>query len=478
MSNTENQIFDILKNLAPSTPNDFNQCISLGESFKKAGSYDAALNFFQKALVFDPENPHIYWLLGDLYLNNLKDTVKAINYFEKCLEKDPKNVSLCNIIGITYAKVDKYENIDEQIKYFKKALELDPNSDAALRNLAFIYPLKNMYQEAMDCFHKLFKLGTIPDDYFAYACYKIKLGDFEEGWKYYEYRFLKSFGHTSYPEFEKPKWTGQKIPNKTLLVHYEQGYGDSICFFRYLEQLKPLAKKIIFRVQDGLVDLLKFNSKDLGIEIVGMSTPLKKISFDYHVPLMSLMYLLKARIDNIPYTKGYIKADKNKVEEFKEKYFDNDNFKIGIAWNGAQGGSKIRNIPLEVFYPLTKIKGVKVYSFQKDYGSEQLENCPADVDIINMGEGFADFNDTAAAMSNLDLFVTSDNGVFNLAGAMGKKSFLLLNKESEWRWFFDEETTPWSENVQLFKKQFEKQGWDVIMQKVVETISENLIEKE
>lgn len=480
MSDIEQKIVDILKKVGNSCANDFDGCVRMGESFKSAGSFDLALDFFKKALEMDPKNANAYWLIGDTYLNGLQDTVKAIEYFKQYVENNPNNALVCNIIGTLYGKIDKYENIDEQITYFNKALEINPDFDRAIRNLAFLYTRLGRNEETTKYFEKLFKLGTIPDDYFAYACHKIKLKDFEVGWRYYEYRFLKLYGKTPYPEdIKKPRWWGEKISDKTLLVQYEQGYGDSMCFFRYLNQVQPLVKKIIFRVQEGLVDLLKSNTKNIAsnIEIVGTSVPVKALSFDYHVPLMSLMYLLKARIDNIPFQEGYLKADEAKAEQFKKDYFDNDYFKIGICWNGAKGGSKIRNIPLEVFYPLTKIKGVKVYSFQKTAGAEQLENCPPEIEIIDMGKNFKDFSDTAAAMTNLDLFVTSDNGVFNLAGAMGKETFLLLNKESEWRWFLDEDSTPWYGSVRFFKKKFEKQGWDVLMQRVVEAVSEKLIEK-
>jgi hypothetical protein len=185
---------------------------------------------------------------------------------------------------------------------------------------------------------------------------------------------------------------------------------------------------------------------------------------------MSLPHILKIKKDDIPSTQGYIKADANKAQEYKKKVFNNDSFKIGISFQGSKDGNERRNIPLETFYPLTQIPGAKVYSFQKGFGSEQLQNLPADVEMIDLGTGFRDFSDTAAALSNLDLFVTSDNGVFNLAASMGVKTFLLLNQDSEWRWFFDEEKTPWYDSVKIFKKQNEEDDWSLLMQKVVDEI--------
>lgn len=399
-----------------------------------------------------------------------RNYVEAIIYYNRYIEMDQTNPVVYNMLGYLYQKLNKYETLDDQIKFFEKSVQLKPDYIQAIRNLALAYPLRGQFQEGINCFHKLFKLGAVTDDYMAYACLKIKLKDFDEGWKYYEYRFLKEYSPTEYPEIDKPKWEGQKIQDKTLLVQCEQGFGDSIQFFRYLNEIKPLVKKIIFRVQNELVELLKPNVNNVDIEIIGTSKPLKEIDFDYHIALMSLLNATKARFEDIPAALGYLKANENKIKEFKKKYFDTDCLKIGIAWNGTKFGNRSRDIPLQCFYPLTELKGVKIYSFQKGYGAEQLETLPLGIEIVDLGKTFGNFSDTAAAMSNLDLFITSDNALFNLAGAMGIKTFVMLNKHSEWRWFFDDETTPWYEKAKIFKKQNESDDWDLLMQKIIENL--------
>lgn len=392
--------------------------------------------------------------------------IYAIVYYEESLKITPTDANVYNTIGYLYKKIgNKYQHLDEQIKHFEKAIELDQKCIQTIRNLAVTYPLVGQGDEAVKYFKKLLELKPVVDDYVAYSHLQIQLKNFQEGFKYYEYRFQRKGNPLEYPKFDKPRWEGQEILDKTLLVHYEQGFGDSIQFFRYLEQVKPLVKKIIFRVQDELVDLFRNNIEN--IEIVGLSMPLLELSFDYQIPLISILFATNATIDNIPYTKGYIKADKAKIERYKKDFFDNDCLKIGISYNGAQFGNARRNVPLECFYPLTKLKNIKLYSFQKGFGAEQLKNVPPDIEIIDLGKTFNDFSDTAAAMENIDLFITSDNSVFNLAGAMGKKTFVLLNKYSEWRWFYDEETTPWYNNVKIFKKQNEEEDWDLLIQKII-----------
>jgi len=447
---------------------DWSVYFNIGKYLQQIGIFNLAIEFFEKAIGLNPEHSNIDWFIGDVYKQNLKNQEMAIVYFKKYAKKTPQDYNIYNIIGFLYQEIDEYEDLDEQIKYFQKSLELKPDFKVALRNLAFAYARAGDYEESIECLHKLLELGAVPDDYFYYACLKLMLGDFEEGWKYYEHRFLKEFVPTPYPEFDIPKWEGQDISDKTLLVHYEQGFGDSIQFFRYLPEVLLLSKKLIFRVQNDLLDLFKINSG--GIEVVGDSTPIAELSFDYHIPLMNVPRILNATIDNIPLTKGYFEANKDKIQEMKSEFFNTDCFKIGISWHGSLLGKKNRNIPLECFYPLTRLKNVKIYSFQKGESEKDLTNLPPDVEIVNLGETFHDFSDTAAAMANLDLFVTGDNSLLNLAGAMGKKTFALLSKDSEWRWFLDTEKTPWYDSVKIFKKQHENDDWELTMEKVISSL--------
>lgn len=431
--------------------------------------YITAIKVLEDAVEHNPKKIELYLLIGNLYDQRLKDYPNAINYLKKYLNGAPKDALIYNRIGYLYEKIDRYENLDIQIYYFEKAIELVPNYIVAIRNLALAYIKVERYEDAIKYFHKLFELGAFYEDYFAYACLKIQLRDFEEGWEYYESRFLKRFLPIMWHRQDVPIWKGEKT-DKNLLVQFEQGYGDSIQFFRYIKTAKPLVGKIIFNVQEGMTDLFKSSVEDDDIEITDRHTLKYASPFHYQIPLMSLPYVLKSQFEDIPFAEGYLKADENKVKAYKEKYFNNDALKIGICWNGAKNGNKLRDIPLETFYPLTKLENVAVYSFQKKFGSEQLENIPEDVKIVNLGETFENFSDTAAAMANVDLFITSDNSVFNLAASMGIKTFVLLNKFCEWRWFDDDETTPWYKSVRIFKKKNEKDSWNSLIQKVLKFI--------
>lgn len=439
---------------------------SLGEEAYAQGDYLSALDFFKKDININPERSYSYFIIGYIYSEYINDFANALVYFKEYAEKEPQDAKVYVIIAHLYKRLDYYGYLEEQIQYFKKALTFMPDSKDVMKSLAYAYLGLEKSIEATKYFQKSFNLETSANDYFIYGTQQMKLGNFEEGWKYYEYRFVKEYGKTHYPSFEKPKWDGQLIADKTLLVQNEQGFGDSLQFSRYLQKVKPMCANVIFRVQDELKDLFKINAQ--GIVIVAESTPISELSFDYHVPMMDLVRLMDKQLHDIPFAEGYIIADTNKTEQYRKDFFDNNNLKIGIAWHGAENGNILRNILLEAFYPLTKIKDVKVYSFQKGVGSEQLVDLPSDIEIIDLGKTFKDFSDTAAAMANLDLFISSDNGVFNLAGAMGKKAFLLLNKPCNWRWFFDEKSTRWYKNVKIFKKQSQNESWESVIKRVIQ----------
>jgi len=398
-----------------------------------------------------------------------RNFVGAVEYYKKHLEINPQDATAHNFIGYFYKKIDAYDYLEEQIYHYETAIKLKPDFEFAIRSLALANSRAGNYQEAVKGFERLLELNAIADDYAAYATLKIRLGEFDDGWKHYEYRFLKQFDSPPFPEFKQPRWEGENITDKILLVQFEQGFGDSIMFCRFLEQLKPLTKKIVFRVQENLYDLFKINEN--GFEIVSEAVSLDDLKFDYHVPLISLPFILRSQIDTIPCSEGYLKADKKLVEKYKKEFFDNDCFKIGICWHGAPQGNKGRNIPPTSFLPICNLENTKIYSFQKEVSPSELESLTCETEIISLGETFKNFSYTAAAMENLDLFITSDNSVFNLAGAMGKKTFVLLNKDSEWRWFLDDKKTPWYDSVKIFKKEREHQNWSVLVKRIIETIN-------
>ena len=181
---------------------------------------------------------------------------------------------------------------------------------------------------------------------------------------------------------------------------------------------------------------------------------MSRIPHDYHIPMMDLPYLFKESPDKMFEAKGYLTVDKKKAEDFKKKYVNNNNkFKIGISYHGTkQSNSTYRDIPVKEFLSLLNLKNVELYSFQADEYAKELDDLPDNVQIYNLGKEFKNFEDTACAIECMDLIISTDNVVMNLAGALGKKTFALFNIYPESRWYKTEgNDIGWYKSVKPFR---------------------------
>jgi len=482
-------------------PNFEKPYINLGNVYKTRGEISQALHYLNLAVEIDPDNYEAYISLGNLmiYINKTKE---AVNCFEIALTLQPKESSALLNIGNAYResgdaekaliyyqkamelmpdKAEVYVNLgnvhsdmfefERAIEFYNKAIELKPDSVETLLNLGSLLKDKNDIDGALDCFKKALEIKpNYAETHLNLATTYLLKKDFINGFKHYEWRDkVKDIKHPKFTEFEKPKWDGGSLKNKTILVSNEQGLGDTIQFIRYLPQLASLGGKVLFQSPSGMEDLLRNN--DLKVEIIDNSSPDNQTEFDCYTYLLSLPYYLSSNCDNIPLAEGYLKADPNKVATYKARFFNNDKFKIGIKWQGNPNGNKHRAIPLKLLLKLAKIKNVKLYSFQKGYGIDDLNEVPKNIKIIDLGSTFNDFSDTAAAIENLDLLISNDTSLAHLAGALAKQTWILLPFSSEWRWFLDSKDSPWYKSVKLFRQE-EMNNWKKVVQQVYDSLKE------
>ena len=241
------------------------------------------------------------------------------------------------------------------------------------------------------------------------------------------------------------------IKDKHILVHFEQGFGDSIMFVRFLDELKQRCKEVSLVVQNPLISL--FEDSKLGVNIYS-EDDIPNINYDYWIPMMDLPIVCETQYNTIPKSGGYLSVPKTKINAYKKKYInDNDKIKIGIAYEGTAASKETdRDIPLSYLYPLMKLPDVEVYSFQVDDLTRQMDMVPEDANLIRLGKTFKNWEDTACAMNCMDLMVTTDNGVMNLAGALGVKTFGIFNRIVEWRWFKTQgEDIAWYKSIKPFQ---------------------------
>ncbi|MCQ2753865.1 MAG: tetratricopeptide repeat-containing glycosyltransferase family protein [bacterium] len=430
---------------------------NIGLCMKAIGNADLAIKFLKRfeEISFDKEDVYVY--LADITYTDIKDNVKAIEYYEKALLKNQDNFSIYNMLGHLYSTCyqDKYK--DKQIYYLTKAFELAPQNRIVVKNLAYVLGKFDEIERADEFYAKLMYLNPTHSDLHSYGAYLVKHQRFAEGFKFLQHRFQKEdLGNVAFPQIyltnKKKRWNIKlNIENKHILVHFEQGFGDSIMFVRFLDELKKRCAKVSLVVQDGLINL--FQSSDLGVDIY-KEADVPKLSYDYYVPMMDLPIICETKPTTIPRAEGYLKVSRDRIEAYRKEHInDNNKLKIGIAFEGTLASKETdRDIPLHYLYGLMRLPDVEVYSFQVDDLSNQMDRIPEDAQLIRLGRTFHNWEDTACAMNCMDLMITTDNGVMNLAGALGIKTFGLFNRITEWRWFKTQgEDIAWYKSIKPFQ---------------------------
>lgn len=458
----EKNYLEVLKN-SPDNPDALNL---LGLLKLQSNLLDEAEAYIKKAVEVKP-SLYFYENLGRVYYSARKFS-DAITAFKKALELDSGNFEIWFGLALAYKNDQK---IDEAISAYQKAISIKPDSYDAYFNLAYLYLCKSEPYFAIDCYKKSLELK--PDDseseYFLSLAY-LQVKDYENGLKLYESRLCRESSiitqEMMYPNIvqRSPIWQGEAIDDKTIYTYYEAGFGDMIMFARYLPLLKQRCKKVLFKPHTQLVNLFKENS--LGAEIIEGIPPEKDMDFDVHIPIMSVPLALGLKGDEVFVSpEGYMNANPEKTKSYKEKYFDNDKFKIGIKWQGNTYYDMGRVITVESFFKLFDLPNTQFYSAQTFEGAEALNKLSEKYDIIDLGKTFRDFSDTAGAIENFDLVICNDTSLAHLAGAMGKPCWILLPFAYNWRWHMDLNHCDWYNSVKLFR-QIEPDNWDEVFDRV------------
>ena len=373
------------------------------------------------------------------------------------------------LLGLSYKNNGEYKK--SEIAYLK-ALELNPNSQDTLCNLANLYTLMNEPQKSIEYFEKLLQINPNDDEskYFLSLNY-MKLKDYKTGLKYFENRLCRQTAiltqNKTYPNLIKNSklWAGENISDKILYTYYEAGFGDMIMFSRYIPKLSKLCKKLIIKPQKELSQLFRDNFPN--VEVMDYFYDESQFNFDYHIPFLSIPHILSLNNEEIFMNKsGYLNADINKTKYYKEKFFNNNKFKIAIKWQGNTYYETDRVINVEAFEPLFELPETQIYSAQTFEGSQELEKLSSKYNVIDLSKSFSDFSDTAAALANIDLVICSDTSLAHLAGAMGKKCIILLPYSYNWRWHTDLSKCDWYDSVKLFQCQ-KDETWNDLVKRVV-----------
>ena len=441
---------------------------TMGFALEKQQRYAEAIESYEQAVRLKPDYAEAHNHLG-VVLNKLGRSVEAIESYRLALRADPDYAEVYNNLGI--ALKDR-EQFAEAIRNFEQALRLDPDFAEAHYNLANSLRDQGRCAEALAGYKRAVQLK--PD--YAEAHWNMSLtfllsGDFEEGWKRYQWRRIADPKTRSHCERSgRRRWAGESFAGRRLFVHCEQGLGDNIQFIRYLPMIKARGGSVFLETLKPLIGLLRGFP---GIDDLVEYNPDEKssVSFDVFTSLLDMPNVFGTTLESIPAEVPYIHADRARVEYWRTK-IPQPGFKVGLVWAGspAHGNDRYRSCRLECFAPLTKIGAVRLYGLQAGEAAAQMDELAGTMPVTNLSKDFKDFTDTAAAIENLDLVISVDTSVLHLAGAMGKATWALLPFAPEWRWMLNRQDSPWYPTMKLFR-QDTWNGWDGVFRRVAEELS-------
>lgn len=436
---------------------------SIAEGLQILGNTELSKKFLDIYIAKEQNKPLLFLTLGN-FNNFVKlDLKKAIQCYEKYIEIDETKSVVYTILANLYSRIYGDNSLKEQISYYEKAYSLKPTDRLSLHGLAFNYEKIGDKDKTDFYYQKLLENEPTDTDFYNYGLFLISCGDFIRGHRFLRHRKSNLDSVLSADK----KWDlDSDIKDKTLLVHFEEGFGDTFMYCRFVPFLKKYPKKIVFVVQDKLCDLIK-NSPLIsdGVDVISDKTDINTIEYDCWMGILDCPYVLKTTAENIPYSDKYLGVEQSLIENYAKNYLkNNEKIKVGIAYHGDMSANYFgRDLTIDKFKPLLEIQNCDFYSFQYD----EEENIDG---VVSLGKTFENFTDTAMALKNMDIVITTDNVILNLAGALGIKIFALFNKQTNYRWFkLRDENVGWYKSCTPLQVE-NQDDWSPVFAKLVDIL--------
>jgi tetratricopeptide (TPR) repeat protein len=424
--------------------------VNLAGALSELGRHAEAEQVYRDVLARQPDRAEAQFGLG-LVLRKLARPAEAAACFRAALALQPEHPE--TLVNLASTLLD-LERQDEAEPLFRAAIRLKPDLVPAQYGLGRALFERGFLAEAEACCRAVLRLD--PDhvwSHFNLAHLLLVTGRFGEGWAHYDWR-------TQLPgalrrDFAAPLWDGGPIEGKTLLIHAEQGFGDTLQFCRYLPLLAQRAR-IVAEVPAPLFRLLSCLPGLAGLVVQGAALP----EFDLQCPLLSLPHRFGTTLETIPAAMPYLKADPALTAAWRARLAPLPGLRVGLAWAGGvrldqpelAAVDARRSIGLARLAPLAAIEGVSFVSLQKGDAAAQAAEPPPGLVLHDFTAGLRDFADTAALIANLDLVISVDTSVVHLAGALGKPVWLLNRFDTCWRWLLGRDDSPWYPTLRQFRQ--------------------------
>ncbi|MEM7070906.1 MAG: tetratricopeptide repeat protein [Pseudomonadota bacterium] len=511
------QQWEIIQKNNPDEPRCF---LGFSEILAALGEYEKAFEPLEQMLGKYPDHIQCLNQMGVLLVKMNKRN-EAAECYQKVLKLDPKDVAAHGNLALLHHDVGR---IEQATYHYEKAIEFGPDMPEAPNNIATMWLESGDFERARDAWYamgkkwpdfvdahcnlalswvrlrqpeKAIEIYKWVEEKFPkhtqhrsnYAKALLVSGQFEQGWQANEARWNSRTMVIAQRHFSRPQWEGEPLDGQIILIHCEQGYGDSLQFARYLPLLMqlPYGKPscIIFEVQEPLVELMQKSLQDYGVEVVSRIESFPAISedvvFDVHCPIMSLPKIFRSKLETTPSFTTYLSVPKNKKNlfnvlpsELKAKYY------IGLVWAGAARKfdpkcfllDQRRSIKLKQLEPLLSLQkqyDVRFISLQMDEPALQIKDLSEDIRPFDVMAHVRDFGDTAGLLEHLDLVVSVDTAVAHLAAALGRPVWMLNRFDQCWRWMIEGYDTVWYYNMRLYR-QHKNNDWATLIREVTNDV--------
>ena len=463
-----------------------------GTAFNEQGSFDEALVVYHQIIKLNPDCAEAYYYLG-INLYQTKRFEESLYNFDQAIAINPNHArTLCNR-GIVLKDLKRF---DEAIDTFNKAIAIESTTAVFYYNRGFVLQKLNQLDKAVDDYEQAIKikpdfvdpyinLGNIfrgykqfnkafanyeqaitlnpnhADAHFNKSVLLLLIGNYDEGLVLYEWRWKQKHNINYFRSYKKPLWLGsQSLTNKTLLIHMEQGLGDCIQFIRYALLVQKLGVKVILQVPTILISIIATLKGHFILVETGKLLP----NFDYHCPVASLPLAFKTTVKSIPGELPYLYAIENYKKKWDKKLGKKTITRIGLVWAGNPDhvNDLNRSLLLKQFSSLLSLP-FEFHSLQKDIREVDTQTLIDLPHVYQHQDELHDFSDTAALIDAMDIIISVDTSVAHLAGAMGKRLWLLLPYLPDFRWMLDREDTPWYSSAKLYRQE-NINNWDDVLE--------------
>jgi tetratricopeptide (TPR) repeat protein len=436
----------VFRHVTTLRPGDAQAYNNLANSQRALGQVDQAIETYRRALDLQPEFPECW--------SNLSATLKDAGEFDEAIDAANKSLAqrpayagaLCNL-GTALKAKGEFEKANDA---YQQAIAADPNYADGYYNLGNLHKEQGRLNEAVAAYEQALALRP----QFASARWNqslVKLlRDDPDAWDAYESRWLVARTPMN-RGFSQPLWDGSDLSGRTVLLHAEQGLGDTIQFIRYAPMVKQKGGMVAVLCQPELRRLL---TGQLGIERV-VTDNASAQPFDVHCPILSLPRIFQTTPNTIPANVPYLTPDASLVDQWRQRISAQPaGLKVGLVWAGRpqNRGDEQRSIELAALAPLARAEGVEFYSLQKGEASAQASSPPAGMRLADWTAELNDLADTAALIANLDLVISVDTSAAHLAGALAKPVWTLIPFAPDWRWKLGSSDTPWYPTMKLFRQ--------------------------